>query len=542
MKRLGVAWLLCLMVVMTLVPAAAAADNAVRHHVILLDGSGSMEDPPEKVFLYSSGKLQRFVQDLVAVEGAFGPKDQITLGIFSKADAGITSPTWVYRGTVANLRAQLPQLKPLNGWTDLIGSLEAGSKELQEAKETPILWLLTDNIDQDGVENESTERFYTHLAGRTDLVRMYVFPVDLKEKNGLVLYAMAQDRGASHRAADGASLDQAIKAINGSALKPQLGDGGFMVRPLADQGLAVEVTGFLPDAATSPEVVFEKDEATDTFALRGFREGQPVRGKFKVLLTSKFPSLRIVHADVEAELVNVSSGDFAMAPILSQKITPTKVSLEPGQTAEYTVELEIAPPSLTWDPLKEPAGALADEGTIRGELRLVVTSVTFAAVQPDKYFKVQRIPEILGNKAQMTVPVSTPVVVHVGLPWWRVWMLIGFVVVPVAIVAALVYLVFFRRWHVRVTGLATSSGEVSGTVRLAKPLEVPGFGIIKAVPLTGLVFVPDPKTYRGERKQNLSRRRGTIELKKHGRSCDYEIGTKHKETGGKRHERAGNLY
>lgn len=275
MKRLFI----LLMAILLLIPAHGAfAADEVKQHVLLIDGSGSMEDPAGQAFLYSSGKVQAALQQLVGVDGAFAPSDQITVGIFSKADGQIKSPQWVFRGSVQELRAGWPKLEPIRGWTDLVGALDAGVDEIKAHKGPQFLWLLTDNIDQAADSTESTEQFYGSLAERTDLHRIFVFPVDLQDKNGLVLYAMSRQRSAATRQADGELLDKAVAAINGSALKPKLGDGGFLVRPLADEGLKVEVVGFTADPEVSPNVTYTFDPAEGTISLQGFAEGAPSRG------------------------------------------------------------------------------------------------------------------------------------------------------------------------------------------------------------------------------------------------------------------------
>lgn len=525
---------LCLLLLAAMALPATAATPAPTKHVLLVDGSGSMEDPQEQVLLYSSGRIQALVRDLVAVDGAFTAADQIAVGIFSKTDPsqGINSPVWVYRGTVGALRSGWPALVPPKGWTDLVGTVDAGVAELKNHHGQQLLWLLTDNIDQAVDSTDSTDQFYLNLAGRTDLDRIYVFPVDLHVTHGLVLYAMALERSRTERPAGDARLDAAVAAINASPLRPDLGDGGFLVRPLADQALDVAVTGFTADAGDGPAGAFARDPNTGEITLSGYAEGQPVRGKFNLTLTSRFPALRITDARIEAEMTNLASTDFGIAPVLAQKISPDKVSLGPGQKAEYTIDLNIDPPALNWNPLRDPGRAFADDGLIHGEIRLVVHDVKFRAVEPDKYFKVASIPEVLGNRSQVVLPVSAPITIHVALPWWRSIVLLGIPVAIVALLALLYSMTMGRRRQVRVY---TSYFDNTAVVSLRRRPEVPGFGALQGTFAGGVRFVPERKT--GERAQALGARNGTISFRD-GRSFTYEFVVRQHKRGGHKRGRA----
>jgi hypothetical protein len=538
MKRLCLLLMALLLLIGLLPSRSAFAADEVKKHVLLIDGSGSMEDPAGQAFLYSSGKLQAALQQLVGVDAAFAPNDQITVGIFSKADGQIKSPQWVFRGTVQQLRTGWPKLEPIKGWTDLVGALDAGVDEIKAHKGPQFIWLLTDNIDQAADSTESTEQFYGSLAERTDLHRIFVFPVDLQDKNGLVLYAMSRQRSAATRQADGELLDKAVAGINSSALKPKLGDGGFLVRPLADEGLKVEVVGFTADPKVSPNVTYTFDPAKGTISLQGFAEGVPIKGQFKVRISSKFPALKIVSATVAAEINGMSSGHFVLPGSVVQAITPTKVSLNPGQSADYTIDLALDPPFMLWNPFTAPMGALQDEGTIQGQLRLVVTDTTFAAVQPDKFFKVQRIPEILGNRSHVSIPLMAPVTMHVALPWWRLIEVLLILAVLLGAIFALYKLTMGRKRYVLVRG---AHGDVTEPVSYRRKMVIPGVGEIKAT-LTGqLLFLPAPGS-GGGKPQKLQRRRGQLNLAD-GRSYDYELlDRQRKAAKGKGIRNASGLY
>jgi hypothetical protein len=530
-------WLFVLLALcLVFLPATGqGAATETRKHVLLIDGSGSMESTETGVFLYSTGKLYALVRNLLSVNSAFQPQDQLSVGIFSKTHKGlgIQSPAWVFRGTVDRFLAEVRSLKPLEGWTDLVGTLDAGVAEVQSYKGPQFVWLLTDNIEQEKDDADTTEQFYNNLATRSDLSRIYVFPIDLGTSRGLVLYGAVRDRSVSTRAGDGELLDQAVAAINKSALRSQLGDGGFLVRPLADQPLDLAVKGFEP--AAGDKVTFAKDEQRGGFTLQGYAEGKPIRGKLHVQLTSRFKALKIVTATVEARLNNVSSGDFSIRPILSQEITPTKVSLGPGDTADYTVALSVEPPHLAWNVLQDPAPAFADEGTIRGQLSLVVKDVTYAAVQPDKFYKVQKIPEILGNRSHATMLDAEFMTIHVALPWWRTLVVLG---VPLGIIllAVLVYMLTAgRSYRLRVTPVGQNAIERVVTRR--HPLVVGALGKIQVDGWGRLVYHP-AKDFSGEKSRILRAERGEVLLKT--TSFRYELVKKPARTnthkGGYRHD------
>lgn len=556
MRRLIALILAAVLALLALPGAPALAAGEARKHALLIDGSGSMEDPAAQMFMYSSGKVETFVRRLVEVEGAFQAHDEIAIGVFSKTDKdrGVVSPVWLYKGTVAKLRSGWPGLKHIGGWTDLVGALDAGVNEVKSHKGPELVWLLTDNIDQAADTTDSTEQFYLNLAGRNDLHRIHVFPVDLSAPQGLVMYGLVRDRGEQYRQADGQALDQAVAAVNSSPLKPLLGDGGFLVHPLAEQAFDVKVVDFVPDPQVSPGARFSVDPQTGAIRLSGFAEGKPVRGQFKVELTSRFPALKIEDATISAELGALSSGDFYLPKTVAQKISPTKVSLEPGQKAEYTVDIEIEPPLLIWNPLEEPAGALEDEGTIRGDLKLVVRDVTFKAVQPDKFFKVQQIPEILGNRSRVIIPLAAPVTVHVALPWWRLGMLFGILLAFIGLLWALYAGTVGRKRTVRAHSLHF---DTSGVVSLSRKLVVPGYGFFRMNLLGGLEFVADagpapaPAPAKGKGKaaargrvRKLRAPRGEIKLDDN-RSFFYEVGTKAKNfsaKGGTQRDRTPRYY
>ncbi|MDF2629446.1 MAG: hypothetical protein K0R39_3277, partial [Symbiobacteriaceae bacterium] len=495
---------------------------------------------------YRTGKVQALVQKLLAVDGAFDPKDQISIGIFSKTDEsrGIKSPLWVYRGTVAQLRAAWPQLKPIGAWTDLVGTLDAGVEEVKKHKGPQTLWLLTDNIDQQDANVDSakaTNDWYNSLAARADLFRMYIFPIDVQEeKRGLVLYAMARNRGDRYVTEDAAQLDKAVAAINGSALKNQLGEGGFLVRPLADEGLTVEVTGFTPDPEVSPDVSFAYDQPTGAISLTGFAEKKPIRGQFKVVLTSRFPALKIVDAKVEAELVDVASPMFVMPTIVSQKITPNRVTLAPGQKAEYTVDLDIEPPFMLWNPFEDPLAALEEEGAITGQLKLRVYDVTFEATQPGKYYKVAQIPEILGNRSKVPISVVAPLTMQVGLGWERLLQLGLYLFLLIAVLVIGYWALFGQKRMVRIYNDAFDKTE---PISLKRRLDLPDMGYIRMKLFGGVVFVPTVGKVRKERP--LRGRSGRIDLED-GRSFFYDMHPGRAKSrsgkGGRNRASAGGLY
>lgn len=521
MKR-WVILLMLLVLAISMLPAAASGASGERTHVVLIDGSGSMEDPAEKMLLYSTGKVQSLVNELTAVEAAFGPGDQLAIGIFSKTAGNIKSPQWVYRGTVGNFRSGAPKLAPIGGWTDLVGTMDAGIAEVKAHPGTQFLWLLTDNIDQATDETKSTEQFYQYLAGKTELERIYVFPVDVGEARGLVLYGMIRQRSQAERTADNAALDEAVKAINASSLKPRLGDGGFLVRPLSDQGLKVEIVSFTPDKRISPDVKVKIDPTTGQVTVAGYEEGKPIRGQFKVVLTSLLPALKITDATVTAELSNVTTKDFVLPKVVSQNITPTKVTLAPGEKAEYTVDLNIEPPFLLFNALKNPLAALEDWGTLSADLRLVVKDVTFAATQPDKFYKVQQIPEILGNQSKVTMPVTATMTAQVRLDSARPMALAAFVVAVLVLLFLIYKATLGRRYVVHVWYPDFDKTEA---VTLRHSMVVPHFGKIVAGVISGLTFVPEMKGPVKETKRPLKGGRNTITLKD-GRTFQYEVGSK----------------
>lgn len=537
--RPGVALLLLILLLLTGLPGLAAGASEPTKHVVLIDGSGSMEDDQDKIYLYSTEKVKALVTQLLAVEGAFAAQDQLALGIFSKADQGrgLQSPIWVYEGTVAGFRANQPDLKPIRGWTDLVGSLDAGVAKMKGHTGPQLLWLLTDNIDQESDETDSTERFYESLAQRSDLNRIYVFPVDVGEpRRGLVLYSMVRLRSEKARPQDDARLDQAVAAINGSPLKPQLGDGGFLVRPLSDQGLKVEVVDFVPERRPGTEIQWKLNAETGQLIVAGYDEGTPVRGQLTIRLTSLLPALKIADAKITATIANLASPDFSLPEVVTQKITPTKVSLEPGQVAEYVVDLAIEPPSLIFSALKNPMAALQDFGEIRADLQLVVSDVTYVAIQPDRFFKVQRIPEILGNQSKVVLPVAVPMQVLVRPDPIRPLVALVVLLLVVGLLFLLYKLTLGRRYTVRITMLDLDRTE---PVTLRRRLQIPNVGSIRMTALGALIFVPDPRLVaEGEKRRNLHGGTGQV-LLKGGLSFRYEVGARKKrvERGGYRYAR-----
>ena len=397
-----------------------------------------------------------------------------------------------------------------------------------------MIWLLTDNIAMEADDQDSTDQWYAHLAGRAEIGRIYVFPVDAGARQGLVLYGMGRDRGAS-RQADYARLDRAVEAINASALRPKLENGGFLVRPLSEQGLTITISDFTADDDAEAATAFRWEAGR--VDVSGFLEQRPLHGRFRVALTSPFPGLKIADAQIEAQLVSVESGDFALPAALTQQISPTKVSLGPRQTAEYLVELNIPPPAMAWNPLTGLSGAMAETGTVRATLQLLVTGITFAAVEPEKYFKVQQIPEILGNRGHLELAATTPVTLEVSLPDWRLWVMVLLWLGIVLLAGLALWAAFGQRRWLRVHGLHL---DQRGLVSMRRRLLVPGLGSVRGGLFGSLIFVPEPPI-SGERRRYLSGRRGEVKLKGAG-SFQYERVSRHDRTGGSKRASAGGIY
>jgi hypothetical protein len=214
-----------------------------------------------------------------------------------------------------------------------------------------ILWMITDNQPSVGNQTDSDRdiaEFYDRL--RSDAVkRLYFFPLKLdfqgklyrddghalltpryQGKRGLLIYALLLDEGASEEF-------ERVTAEFQSRYRP--GTAGEMRRIL------IKPLG--QDTVTARLVPGNKFRVEDESRLVAgdFDEGAPIKGDFKIELTSQLGQMKISHADIDVRVPDkFRTGDFTESEIRPD-FTPHDVrDFEPQN--RRTVEVSINAPGV----------------------------------------------------------------------------------------------------------------------------------------------------------------------------------------------------
>lgn len=336
--------------VLCLLAAGAQAQPAAPRQRILIDRSGSMEG------FFATGRMNEVRRLLVELSGGAG--DSAYYFINKELVPASQEPT------------------NFGGDTYLRYALD---RALAQEPSPAILWIITDNQPSAGNQTESDREigeFYDRL--RSDAVkRLYFFPLKLdfrgklyrddghalltpnyQGKRGLLVYALLLDEGAR------AEFERVTSEFQ-SRYRPEAAGElrRVLIKPLEQ------------DTITARLMPGDKFRVEEERRLVGgeFDEGAPIKGDFKVELTSQFGQMKISHADIDVRVPDkFRAGDFTESEI-SPEFSPHNIQdLEPQN--QRTINVAINAPGVHirnnlvswWNCITH------NRGEVTGEVRILV--------------------------------------------------------------------------------------------------------------------------------------------------------------------------
>lgn len=340
------------------------------HHVFFFDVSGSM-----KTTLGMSGSPAR----LYLAEHFFGWPQLFEEGQPASAYSFTVKCRREFSGPLrysAIRQLLLSGLPITHENTDLVETVTMAEEERrQNPNGVTLAWILTDNANDPagtGPDEENTRKFYGRMfEENTSAQRMYFFPLkDVK----LVIYLLVFAPDASLQGTD---IDRFEDELGGFARK--LGAPKIRARPVGGERPLefADLSSTGEQSHLMAQVV--GIGAKSSLVVTGFKEGQPLTGRFHLRVRSRFDEWRVEHADVEAiRLEEVRSDDFPniSGKMVSRLIPPT-LSVDPrGESSIiYTLELGDDSNEAPKAPFFTPAALSSQShGTITGKLVLKIAN------------------------------------------------------------------------------------------------------------------------------------------------------------------------
>jgi hypothetical protein len=317
---------------------------------ILIDGSASMDG------FFNNGQLRQLREALSRSAGTFD--------------------------TYYFINKQIVEQEPgagVFGHTTLLNS--AFTQASRRAPAPSIIWIITDNQPSVGSDTESDrdiERFYTQL--QSGLVKSIdLFPLRLPFDGKVYLRSADGEYGVPYNNKRGLLvyailLDAAAKDAFRETVR-QFAEHPFN-RSLGKDFQRVSVKPLESDTITAKLVPGDKLRVVnDQISGGDFEEGKPIRGDFKLELTSQLGQIKIDNAAIQVDKVDeFETGDF-VATSLVPRITPNSVkdfSPGPQNRREFVVTFELSSVHMRktlsglWNSIRNK------RGYVRGKIRVKI--------------------------------------------------------------------------------------------------------------------------------------------------------------------------
>lgn len=389
------------------------------------------------------------------IRNSVKPNDNAEVMLFTKTDPkrGIVSPKVLFQGDADKLNPDEVISKfnlmsgndSRTGTTDLIEALDKGIAAIKG--NTGIIWLITDNINDNSGSGDSSYQntldFYKKLRNdsRIQKILLYPIPENLTEgtdtTKGYVAYAIVYSK-LNLSQQDLVSYDELLRSVGikqkAITLKP-LDIGTIILKPKVTQSKITEGKLFF-----------------DGTTLRGFgfEEGQKVRETFNDLsLKSNLYPYIIKSAKLNVGLDNFTSSDYSVKSLGTQTISPSTVSnVSPeGEVTGFSVifNLPEITPNFSFNTI------FKEDFSIGGDLVLDVSQVDILLDQNyvntfQELFALKSVPEIfqpiLKDKKIVT---KIPLEIRMKYGPWRLFVLIGLIVLLLGIIIFFIYLLFRKK-------------------------------------------------------------------------------------------------
>ena len=448
MKK-NIALLLCCLVISQVFLLKKVFAQQNQQFVFLLDNSGSMSgyyrEPNSSFKLFSKALIKNSVKR----------GDEVDIMLFSKTekDRGMESPKILYDGSADDLVldrviAEFKMMRAKDGdlgRTDLIEAIDKGISKLEGG--AGIIWLVTDNInDNSGSGDDSylnTLKFYERLRQDNNIRKILLYPIPetIREEgetsNGYVVYGIVYSKEEVSQK----ELGKYDSILRGAGIKQK----AITLKPL-------DVGTIVLNPKKTQTRVYPGKLYFDGKTLRGydFEEGEPVKEVFNDLsLKSNLYPYLIKSARLSVRLEDFESSDYSVKSLGTQTISPSTVSnVSPeGEVTGFSIIFNM--PDIT--PTFSFNTIFKEDFTIGGNLVLEVTDVDIELDenymnQFRELFALQTVPEIfkpiLKDKKIVT---EIPLEIRMKYGPWRLFVLIGLIVIVAAIIFLILYFVFRKK-------------------------------------------------------------------------------------------------
>lgn len=415
-----------------------------NEYIFLLDNSGSMSG----YYREANSAFKMFCK--AVIKNSLKPNDFANVYLFTKSDAkrGLTSPKNIFGGKGSDFIAdqlsdKMVMMRANDGGFGTTDLIEALDKSIANIKgETAIIWLITDNINDNSGSGDSsyfnTLEYYKRLRNDENIKKVLLYPVPEKiveagyQSNGYVVYGIVY----SKKSMEQKSLDDYDKILRGIGIKQR----PITLKPL-DIGTIV-----LNPKVTQSKIVPGK-LFYDGKVLRGydFQESEKIKETFSdlSLKSNLFPYI-IKSAKLDVKLDNFKSSDYSVKTLGTQTITPSTVSnVSPeGEVKGFSVLFDMPEisPRFSFNTI------FKEDFTVGGNLVLEVTNVDILLDENyvnsfKELFALQTIPEIfkpvLKDKKILTY---IPLEIRIKYGAWRLFALIGMIVLLLIILLIPAYL------------------------------------------------------------------------------------------------------
>jgi hypothetical protein len=420
-----------------------------NEYIFLLDNSGSMSG----YYREANSAFKIFCK--AVIKNSVRPDDYANVYLFTKTDAkrGLTSPKNIFNGSGKDLLSdqlndKLIMMRANDGGFGTTDLIEALDKSIANIKgETAIIWLITDNINDNSGSGDSsyfnTLEYYKRLRNDENIKKVLLYPVPEKiveagyQSNGYVVYGIVY----SKKSMEQKSLDEYDKILRGIGIKQK----PITLKPL-DIGTIV-----LNPKVTQSKIVPGK-LFYDGKTLRGFdfQESEKIKETFSdlSLKSNLFPYI-IKSAKLDVKLDNFKSSDYSVKTLGTQTITPSTVSnVSPeGEVKGFSVLFDMPEisPKFSFNTI------FKEDFTVGGNLVLEVTNVDILLDENyvnsfKELFALQTIPEIfkpvLKDKKILTY---IPLEIRIKYGAWRLFALIGMIILLLVILLIPAYLLLKKK-------------------------------------------------------------------------------------------------
>ncbi len=421
---------------------------AQNEHIFLVDNSGSMSG----YYREANSAFKIFCKAMV--KNAVKQDDYANVYLFTKSDSkrGLSSPKNIFSGSakeliVEQLSEKLSLMRASDGGFGTTDLIEALDKSIANIKgESAIIWLITDNINDNSGSGDSsyfnTLEYYKRLRNDENIRKVLLFPIPEKiveagfESNGYVVYGIVYSKKSLNQT----QFENYDKIIRGIGIKQK----PITLKPL-DIGTIVLVPKVTQSKIVPGRLFY------DGKVLRGFdfQENEKIKETFSdlSLKSNLFPYI-IKSAKLEVKLDDFKSSDYSVKSLGTQTITPSTVSnVSPeGEVKGFSVLFDM--PEIS--PKFSLNTIFKEDFTVGGNLVLEVTNVDILLDENyinsfKQLFALQTIPEIFkpvlkDKKIQTYIPLE----IRIKYGAWRLFVLIGIIIVIAAILFLLAFL-FLRK-------------------------------------------------------------------------------------------------